>query len=711
MPFRRKHRNALFGNKENVPTGNGEGAPEPTLTQPPGLFRCHSDNSQRFCSDINPNTVGVAAKNLAHHHRHSVLSTKEKITNLLELNSTLVKEVSTLRVSQLSLTTNVNELSQELQSKVLATDALQKQKEEIAGEFRQLERVHNEVKESFEAEKRESERRFESVNQVVENLQNMNEELKEEATRLREDVERHASEKMDLLEQIDKVAEEKTFLEDLVDSLRASEEAIRVEMQQALEEVNKGKQSIIDEKNTLLMTVNELECRNEYLEKTIFNISAEKDAIATANQGLAIQKSALEEDIKAAVVKHRDAVHQFDEEKQCWEEDRKTLELEKDALLITNADLERSVSSLLEQQKESTRRFETEVEAMKREAELIYSHKIQLEDVNAELLEREKVSQQKIIELISHQTEQNQMIEKINKELRITQKAAKEYKAEAEKRLSKVITEKDNLIRSLQAELKEGKARVSDLERANGLLASQQDEYVLNIAELDRKHSSALKCLHEVKALAKAKGEEASMFKDQLDKASRALLALESKLSTESDKQKRMEVHLQTVKGDLLIAEDAAIQAQNRVKAIEKEAANALERKTRESSQKIEALENKLAAMSERQCDMENDLISKKISLKAASRAENMAKVKLSYLLGIMEESGNNMQTQFEVMKTSILEVQNGAAKANQCIATFQSELTTVTNLHSQPITSRQARKKRRSRSRAQARQSAKVCN
>ncbi|KAH7436620.1 hypothetical protein KP509_05G028400 [Ceratopteris richardii] len=482
-------------------------------------------------------------------------------------------------------------------------------------------------------------------------------------------------------------------------------------MQQALEEVNKGKQSIIDEKNTLLMTVNELECRNEYLEKTIFNISAEKDAIATANQGLAIQKSALEEDIKAAVVKHRDAVHQFDEEKQCWEEDRKTLELEKDALLITNADLERSVSSLLEQQKESTRRFETEVEAMKREAELIYSHKIQLEDVNAELLEREKVSQQKIIELISHQTEQNQMIEKINKELRITQKAAKEYKAEAEKRLSKVITEKDNLIRSLQAELKEGKARVSDLERANGLLASQQDEYVLNIAELDRKHSSALKCLHEVKALAKAKGEEASMFKDQLDKASRALLALESKLSTESDKQKRMEVHLQTVKGDLLIAEDAAIQAQNRVKAIEKEAANALERKTRESSQKIEALENKLAAMSERQCDMENDLISKKISLKAASRAENMAKVKLSYLLGIMEESGNNMQTQFEVMKTSILEVQNGAAKANQCIATFQSELTTVTNLHSQPITSRQARKKRRSRSRAQARQSAKVCN
>eukprot|EP00250_Pteridium_aquilinum_P022863 c25823_g1_i1 orf=3-1010(-) len=317
MPFRRKHRNPLFGssrsaNKENA----SEGIQEPLLQQPvsPRLFRCHSDNSQRTCGDINPNTISTS-NHVCHPHRNSVLSTKEKMSNLLQLNSTLVKEVSSLRTSQQSVTAHVESLKEQLHTTSFAANALKRQNLELVEEINQLETAHLETKETLEEEKKEVEDRLECVSLVVDNLQTMNAKLAEEAARLREDVDRYAAEKHILLADMEKVLGEKSLLEELVDSIRASEEAFRMEMQQALAQAEKEKKALFEVKQALIAEKDVLQSSNEELSKEIGKLESERMALMSQREGLMMDKEKLHEDLGTINARHEDAVKQLASEK------------------------------------------------------------------------------------------------------------------------------------------------------------------------------------------------------------------------------------------------------------------------------------------------------------------------------------------------------------------------------------------------------------
>ncbi|KAI5081197.1 hypothetical protein GOP47_0004380 [Adiantum capillus-veneris] len=729
MPFRRKNRSSLFGSssrsgdKENA---NVENMQEPLLqSQPTGLFRCHSDNSQRFCCDINPNTMG------AHQHQHQrVLSTKEKMSNLLQLNTTLVKEVSSLRASQLSLTMNMEDLSGKVQAKSLIVNALESEKKELAEEVSQLGKAQLAAKETFEAEKKDVEDRLECVSLVVDNLQTMNGVLAEEAARLREDADRYLTEKHTLLADLDKILGEKSILEELVDSLRASEESFRKEVEQALENAEFEKKSLCKEKQALLSEKNDLLAQKDDLHEDVLRLTKEKASLLSQIKDQGIRQEELQGELSVMVSKNCEAAAQLKAESQTSEEAHRMFDAERRELLASRKELENSITGLRKEHEHSTEQFEAERQVLKGEVKQLASHITQLAHEKEELhqcleklkkmkdaMQTREISQQEELSKLQGEVDESQLriqgllaqekvqqdeLCKLHREVLLTNNASKESQIQAEAAMTKAVKEKDDIIQTLRSRVYDAETKIGTLEGEQESWKSKESVLQSNILSLECKLSSLQQSLNEAIAQATAKGEEACTFKEKLDKASQAITSLEGKFAAEKVKHKLLEALIQTMKGDLLVAEDVAIQAKNKAVAVEKEAGMAIERKAREASQKIGALESKLAAMAERQSDLENLILVKENACKAAVQSESVANARLSGFLGSLQERGKAMEVYFEDLKAAMFEIQNNAMRANQGITCLQAEFAGMMDVKVNYATIGNGKaKKRRGRSRA----------
>jgi hypothetical protein len=185
---------------------------------PPRLLRSSSENSKRsICSDVNPNTCPSSKHPAAASaYRASALSAEEKVSNLQFLNSTLVKEVSSLRSSQ----SQIRSLQTQLQSTMYRADSLMREKEELEED---VENIRSEMSEKIEAQKKAAalaEDRLQSVTAMVDNLQSTNDRLAAEAARLKEEAAVSMSDRKTLMDEMEKIWGEKSVLEEMVESFR-----------------------------------------------------------------------------------------------------------------------------------------------------------------------------------------------------------------------------------------------------------------------------------------------------------------------------------------------------------------------------------------------------------------------------------------------------------------------------------------------------------
>ncbi|MCO5550017.1 hypothetical protein L7F22_003494 [Adiantum nelumboides] len=731
MPFRRKHRNPLFGSsrsgdKENV---NTESMQVPLLSQPTGLFRCHSDNNQRFCCDINPNTMGTHQHQ---HHRNGVLSTKEKMSNLLQLNTTLVKEVSSLRASQLSLTINMEDLTQQLQAKSSTVDELEKEKNGLENKISHLGKAQLAAKQSLEAEKKNVEDRLECVSLIVDNLQTMNGVLAKEAARLREDADRYVTEKHTLLADLDTILGEKSILETLVDSLRASEKAIHAEREQAVQQAALEKEELRRENQFLLSEKNHTLAEKNELRKEVATLETENSTLVSQAKVLLTEKDKLEGELRVMVSKKSEVVAQLNVEKQALTNARTKYDAEKRKLLSNKTELENSLADLRKEHLHAIKQSEEDRQVLKQEVEQLSSHNAQISEENKELqqcLESSKKtvesmqlreasqleelsrlqgvvenSQLRIQGLLAQEKVQQDELCKLQRELLLTNSAAKESQIQTEVAMSSAVKQRDDAILTLQSRVDGADDRVHALEREKEAWKIKESELQSNILALECKLFSASQSLDEAIAQATMKADQVTTVKEKLEKASQAITSLEGMFAEGKEKQKCLETHIQTMKGDLLVADDVAIQAINKAKAAEKEAVIAIERKARDASQKIGALESKLAAMAERQTDLENHIRFKENAYRAAVKAESAAKARLNGLLENLQERGEAVEGYFEMLREAMAEMQNSAVKANQGITSLQSEFGVLMDVKVIEVSGNGTRaKKRRGKSKVKA--------
>lgn len=650
--------------KENTHTSTQE----PVLPQPPTsprMFRCHSDNSQRTCCDINPNAVS-SMKNIT--HRNSVLSTKEKMANLLQLNSTLVKEVSHLRNIQHSLSSNAENLKEELQTSNFDVMALRAEKQKLSQEVNKLKTTHSEMKETFEAEKSDTEGRLECVSLVVDNLQSMNGMLGEEAARLREDAERYATERHALLADLDKMVGERDFFQEFVESMRASKEEIHEQMQQALLQAEREKKELFERKETLLEENRKLETHNEDLRKEVEKLGTEKISASAEKDDLLSEKESLARELSEVQSRLQEVGSLLTAERQATASSRDVFNAEKkkkEELEGRCLRLQKDLQNVFEQSESERHVFECET----RECNL--RNKVLSEENDA--LKKAITGNQEIIQIAQQ-------------ELMLSKDAA--MKAEAE------VKEKEEALSKLKRQMQNAAAKASNAE----------GEYQFTAKALQCKLDAALKALSEEESLARTKAGEIVSYKEKLDKSTQETSAMEGKLSAEKEKRKRLEGHIQTMKKDLATAENAAIQAQNKAKAAEKEAGITAEKCSRDASQQIGSLESKILAMIERQGDLEQHIRTKETSLRAAVQAGNEARGKLQGLKEELQRRGRNVEVNLEAVRVFMMEMQRNVMTGSESIASLVEDFDSLMDVQAEFSNKGKHYKRGRSRARQSSR-------
>lgn len=97
------------------------------------------------------------------------------------------------------------------------------------------------------------------------------------------------------------------------------------------------------------------------------------------------------------------------------------------------------------------------------------------------------------------------------------------------------------------------------MQNASKKASNLEGELVSQVKALECKLDVAHQALNNEKSLVQAKVDEITRYKEKIDKAAHQISTLEGRLVAEKEKQKCLETHIQTMKEDLLVVEDATI--------------------------------------------------------------------------------------------------------------------------------------------------------
>ena len=302
--------------------------------------------------------------------------------------------------------------------------------------------------------------------------------------------------------------------------------------------------------------------------------------------------------------------------------------------------------------------------------ELLFSHKS-----CAESEERNMKSSQLVMELEAELSSRNkefhdaqEVMETLKEEILLAEKVAAESDMEKNKAFDQVT--------SLHAELSASRNAMNEsirkLEETSSQVSAMKEK--LGAAERREKslNSKITSMKHDLDRLQEQKNHEHQNFSKRLEENSKQMSILNSKLVSAETREDTLKAQIQIMKGDLLVAEEAAMEAEKKKKVAEKESKAMVEKQTREASQKISMLEMKLADFAGKHKDMEMLVSVKENACKAAMKAEREAKAAIvaerARLQRIMD------QEQLELLKSTGLEMKMNAIKINRYIASLEDD-------------------------------------